>query len=209
MKLAILGATGLTGRELVRQALSQAHTVTALVRNPDKLDVESPNLKFVKGDVTNYASVERIVKGQDAVISTLGASNLKRNPALTGGVLNVVRAMEEMGVQRLVYESAFGAGDSRKRLGLLFRVVVADLILRNAIADHGEKEAIVNRSLLDWIIVRPAGLTKGPKTSSYRASTTVDDSFPRGKISRADVAEFMLEQLTDDTYLRQAPSILY
>ncbi len=206
MNLLIFGATGETGCELVNQALAQGDAVTAFVRDPDKLDIKHPNLKVIEGDVTDTATVERAVQGQDVVFSTLGSRSLKKNPTLTKGVDTIVRAMEKQGVQRLVYQSSLGVGNSREHLDFLVRYIIIPLVLRNAIADHEDKEQIVQQSSLDWVIIRPAGLTNGLHTGNYRHGESMHYG---AKISRADVADFMLKQITDKTYLHKAPGISY
>lgn len=206
MNLLIIGATGGTGRELVKQALAQGHTVTAFTRSPDKLDLQDPNLKVFDGDVTDFATVEKAVQGQDAVLSALGSTSLKKNPALTQGVKHIVQAMKQHSVRRLVYESALGVGDSRKRINPVFRYLIIPLVLRNAIADHEDKEQIIQQSPLDWVIVRPAGLTDGPHTGQYRHGESIEFG---AKIARADVADFMLKQATDDACLHKTPGISY
>ena len=107
-------------------------------------------------------------KGQDAVLSALGSSSLKRNPALVKGVENIVQAMQQHNVRRLIYQSSLGVGDSRERVGFLIRYIIIPLVLRNAIADHEAKERIIKQSNLDWVIVRPAGLRNEPRTGEYR-----------------------------------------
>jgi putative NADH-flavin reductase len=206
MNLLIFGATGETGRELVKQALAQGNTVTAFVRDSGKLDMQHPNLKIVEGNITDTTTVERIVQGQDAVFSTLGSRSLKKNPALVKGIYTIVRAMEEQSVQRFIYQSSLGVGNSQEHLNFLVRYIVIPLVLRNAIADHEDKEQIVRQSSLDWVIIRPAGLTNGPHTGEYRHGESMQYG---AKISRADVADFMLKQATDTTYLHKTPGISY
>jgi putative NADH-flavin reductase len=207
MNLLVLGATGDTGRELVKQALDQGHTVTGFSRHAGKLAAEFPDVKVFEGDVADRAAVEKAVQGQDAVLSALGASSLfQRNPALTQGIDNVVKAMEQHGLRRLVYQSSLGVGNSRKQVNFLVRYIVIPLVLRNAIADHTDKERIIQNSKLDWVIVRPAGLTDGPRTGEYRSGETIEFG---AKIARADVADFMLKQVSDDTFLRKTPGISY
>ncbi|WP_404786620.1 NAD(P)-dependent oxidoreductase [Altericista sp. CCNU0014] len=206
MNLLIFGATGGTGRALVEQALAQGNAVTAFVRDPAKLDIQHPSLKVVEGDVTDAAAVECAVQGQDTAFSTLGSKSLKNNPTLIEGVRNIVRAMESQGVRRLVYQSSLGVGDSRERVGFLVRSIIIPLVLRNAIADHEEKERIIKQSTLEWVIVRPAGLTDGPRTSHYRHGESIEFG---AKISRADVADFMLKQASETGYARKTPGISY
>jgi putative NADH-flavin reductase len=206
MNLLIFGATGETGRELVKQALAQNNAVTVFVRDTAKLDIQHQNVKVIEGDVTDTATVERAVQGQDVVFSTLGSRNLKKNPALTKGVYTIVRAMEKQGVQRFVYQSSLGVGESREHVDFLVRYIVIPLVLRNAISDHAEKEKIIKQSSLDWVIIRPAGLTNAPHTGNYRHGESMHYG---AKISRANVADFMLKQATDIAYLHRAPGISY
>lgn len=206
MNLLIFGATGDTGRELIKQAIAQGHTVTGFSRHADDLKAEFPQLQTVQGDVSDMAAVEKAVQGQDAVLSTLGSSSLKRDPDLTNGVKNIVSAMEQHDVRRFVYQSSLGVGDSRKRVGFLIRYIIIPLVLRNAIADHEDKERIIQESNLDWVIVRPAGLRNKPRTGEYRTGEDIEFG---ARISRADVADFMLKQVTDDTYLKKTPGISY
>lgn len=207
MKLLIFGASGETGRELVKQALAQGHEVTAFVRGSTKLnDIQRSSLKLVEGDVADATAVERAMQGQDAVLSALDSRSLKKNPKLVEGVRNIVQTMEKQGVRRLIYESALGVGDSRKRINFVFRFIIIPLVLRNAIADHEEKEAAIKQSQLDWVIVRPAELTNGRHTGEYRHGESMQYG---ARISRADVADFMLKQVTDNTYLHQMPGVSY
>lgn len=183
MKLLIFGASGLTGREMVEQALEQNHTVMAFVRTPEKFDIRHDSLKVAQGDITDYEKVERAVEGQEAVLSALGASNLlMRTPSLTEGMRNIVRAMEKTGVRRFVYESALGVSDSVADTRFPVRYFVIHVILGRAYADHEDKERIIKASSLDWIIVRPTQLVNKPRTGKYKAGVHIADSFPPGKI---------------------------
>ncbi|MEP7037968.1 MAG: SDR family oxidoreductase [Acidobacteriota bacterium] len=208
MKIAIFGSTGGTGRELVRQALELGHEVTAFARSPEKLDdLKRENLRIVKGDVVNYADVEKAAAGQEAVLSALGSPTLKAgDTTLSDGTKNIIEAMEADGVKRFVCETSLGVGDSYDQPGFLFMKVLVPLFLKNAFADKQIQEKYIKASNLDWIIVRPGGLTNGEKTGEYRHGLDKDIS---GRISRADVAEFMLKQLQSDEYLHKTPAICY
>lgn len=161
------------------------------------------------GDVKEHASVERAVKDSDAVASALGSGNsLRSHPALIDGVRNIVRAMEHAGVRRLVYLSMLGVGGSGRQLGLVDRCVVLPLLLRNVMQDHAKKERLIECSALDWVIVRPPRLTNGPYTGNYRSGEDVRDGTLLASVSRADVADFMVKQLTDDQYVHRTPAVL-
>src|SRR5262245_39398988 len=114
MKVAIFGATGSVGRVAVKVALEQGHVVTVLVRDPAKLNVKSPELRVVKGNVMDLASVEAAIQGQDAVLCILGAG--RRGNLRAPGTKNIIRAMKKTGVKRLICQSSLGVGDSRGTL---------------------------------------------------------------------------------------------
>jgi putative NADH-flavin reductase len=209
MNLLVIGATGGTGRELVKQALQQEHSVTAFVRNPEKLALTHHNLRIAKGDVTDYSSVEEAVAGKDAVLCALGTKVIGKNTIQSDGARNIVRAMEKNRVRRLVLESSLDVGDSKGQLGFLFAHVIRPTLLRNIFKDKELQEQIVRESPLDWIIVRPAMLTNDERTGKYRVGFPPTDHSITRKISRADVADFMLKQTTENKYLRQTPGISY
>ena len=208
-RVLVIGATGGTGRELVQQALAQGHQVTAFVRNPAKLQIEHANLRVAKGDVLDYATVESAMRGQDAVLSALGHKRfLYPNKIQSDGMRNILRAMKECDVPRLICETALGIGSSVGRLGLPHTFFIMPLILGFYMWDKlRQEELIIASSDLDWVIVRPGALTNGAATGSYRHGLDVGSYLWPVTISRADVADFMLKQLTDDTYLGMTPGL--
>jgi putative NADH-flavin reductase len=212
MNLLIFGATGGTGRAIVTQALEQEHRVTAFTRNPAAIKTAHENLAIVQGDILDYASVEKAVKGQDAVLSALGTKALRRNTTISYGTRNIIKAMEKYEVKRFVFESSISIGDSKpqqRQFGLVYKIIIFPFILRNMFQDKEIQERYIRQSTLDWIIVRPAVLTNGPRTGVYRSEFSATDTSIKAKISRADVADFMLKQLTDDTYVHKTPSLSY
>ncbi len=209
VRVVIFGSTGGTGRLLVEQALDQGHHVTAQARTPEKLvGLAHPGLSIARGDVLDPADVERAVAGQDAVLCAIGAG-AERTTLREDGTRNIVAAMEKEGVSRLVCLSSLGVGDSRANLSFFTRYVIVAIFLRHAFADHERQEAVVRGSSLDWTIVRPPHLRDGPRTGSYRHGFPPTDHDIKGWISRADVADFMLKQLTDDTSVRRALGVSY
>jgi putative NADH-flavin reductase len=208
MRVLILGASGATGLEVVQQALAQGLSVTAFVRDPDRLTVGGPTLRVAQGDVGDYAAVASAVEGQDAVISTLGVSRpLHSDPVVVEGIRHTLRAMEERSVSRLVYMSFIGVRDSRAAAGPVIRFV-AKFPLRHEIADHEKKEALIRASRCDWTIVRAPKLSNAPRTGRYREGEEIaaDSLFPT--LPRADVAAFLLRQLRERTYVCKAPRVL-
>lgn len=220
MELTIFGATGGTGRRLLERAIAGGHGVTAFVRNPAKLKVRHERLSVAVGDVRDASSVEEAIAGRDAVVSVLGGkpsnplhprrAGVARGPGSVGA-RNIIAAMERHGVRRFVCQSAWGAGDSRENSDLagdVFMKVLVPLFLRDEYADKELQEEIVRGSDLDWVIVRPMLLTNGAWTDEWRAGVNLAPG-RRFWISRADTADFLMRQLTDDTFLRQTPAIGY
>lgn len=177
---------------------------------PAKLAVRHQHLTVAQGDVLDYAAVEATVRGQEAVLSALGHKRwFYPNRILSDGTRNVVRAMETVGVQRFICETSLGLGESCGRMGLSYTLFVIPLILPSYFWDKRRQERLIRASSLDWIIVRPGVLTNGPKRGIYRHGARVGHWLWTVRISRADVADFMLNQVTDNTYLRSAPGVCY
>lgn len=204
----IVGATGGTGRQLVAQALERGHTVTVLVRTPAKLEITHEHLQVLQGDVLDYASVEAAVRGQGAVISALGHKRyFGPTRILSEGTRNLLRAMEAQSVPRLICETSLGLGNSAGRMGLYYTLFVIPVILPFYFWDKARQERLIEASRVEWVIVRPGALTNGPKRTTYRHGHDIGSFVRTVRISRADVADFMLNQLTRDTYLRTAPGV--
>lgn len=209
MKLLIFGATGSIGRPLVEQALEQGHTVTAFVRDPAKLDIRHANLKIVQGDVLDLASVEKSVQGQDAVLCVLGSGGQRTGTIRSEGTRQIIRAMEKAGVQRFICQTTLGAGDSWGNLNFFWKYIMFGTLLRDVFADHQRQENEVKHSQLDWTIVRPGAFVDGNRTGEYRHGFPGTDKTSKLKIARADVADFLLKQLVDSSYLHKTPSVSY
>jgi putative NADH-flavin reductase len=147
--------------------------------------------------------------GHDAVISTLGAPPAERQPVRSVGTAHIIEAMEEAGVRRFICLTTLGMGDSRPALPWLYKYILVPLLLREAFADSERQEARLRRSHLDWTIARPGALTNGPRTSRYHQGFAPTAKGLKMKISRADVADFMLRQLADHSQVGQAVSLSY
>lgn len=207
MKVLVFGATGTVGRELVRQALEMGHTVTAFARDPSKLEIKHPSLEIIEGDVMDSALVDRAVAGHDAVLVALGAGT--KGQVRSTGTCNIIQAMQRNGVRRLVCLSTLGVGDSRAHLNFYWKYIMFGMLLRAAFADHVSQEEHVIRSGLDWTIVRPAAYTDGERTGNYRHGFPATAKGLKLKISRADVADFVLTQLADNSYVHMTPGVSY
>jgi putative NADH-flavin reductase len=206
MKILILGATGATGQLIVRDATASGHYVVALVRS--KASSNLPGAEVIEGDARDEGTLARALNGCDAVVSALGTGmGLREVDLLTVATRALVAAMTRTGVRRLVCISALGVGDSRNHGGFVFDRLFQPLLLGPAYKDKERQEAGIRASSLDWVIVRPAMLTNGAARGRIRATTDLAH-VNGGRIARADVAQFVLEQLTTDTWLRQTPVIL-
>lgn len=206
MNVIIFGATGTVGRVLTAHALVAGHQVTAFTRSGRFAGVAEGELSVVQGDVLDPAAVAAAIEGHDAVICCLGGG--RKGGVRSQGTANIVKGMRAHGVRRLVCQSTLGAGDSAGNLTFFWKYIMFGLLLRPAFADHLHQEAIVCASNLDWTLVRAAAFTDGPLTGTYKHGFS--GASPKGlslKISRADVAHFMLAQLASDTYVRQAPGL--
>ncbi len=196
MKFLVVGASKGTGALCVKSALAKGHEVSAFARTPSKLDVTHDKLTKVTGDFHDAASISSAMPGHDAVIVTASISSLgemkKKPDYFSHGTRLCIDAMKEHGVKRLVILSAQGAGDSVASANWLLRTFVIGGILKRAFADHDVQEKLTMESGLDWVIARPTRLTDGPANGKYVREPNPAGKVP-GSISRADVADFMVE----------------
>ena len=202
-RILVLGASGPTGREVVQQALQAGNEVTAFVRNPAKLAMTHARLSVAAGDVTTDGpALADAMRGKDAVISALGTGQSFAPHALMEHAMpRILAAMEETGVKRLVLMSAFGVGRTFAEVPVLPRVFIRTLFAR-IYSDKEAGEKVLGTSGLDWTIVYPTGLTNGPRTENFRFGEHLPmHGLPT--VSRADVAEFLIEELDDGQYVRK------
>ena len=209
MKILIIGATRGIGVQLLSQALEAQHIVTVLARDPDKITLDDENLNVLKGDICNAATVSAAVQGQEAVCVTIGVPiTFQPVTVFSDGILQVIKAMQGHQVKRLICVTGIGAGDSRGHGGFLYDRIFKPLLLKTIYADKDLQEQYLQESGLDWVIVRPAGLTNGPCTKKYRVMTVLDGITSR-RISRADVAHFIISELREQKYTGQTPLLTY
>src|SRR6056297_1800395 len=207
MQVTIFGATGSVGKHLVNEALEAGNGVTAVVRDQSKLAVQHANLRVIVADVMiDDERLRGAVSGSDAVIIALGDG--MRGSVRAVGTRHIIAAMKKVGVSRLICQSTLGAGESFANLNWLWRFIFR-VPLRRAMADHLAQEQHVRDSGLDWTIVRPAAFTDGEKTEQYRHGFPAKAEGLTLKISRADVADFMIRQLRSIDYLRKTPALSY
>jgi putative NADH-flavin reductase len=208
-KILVLGATGGTGQQVVAQALQRGHLVTAFCLSPERLTTRHDHLRAVTGSTTDESSaVADAVRGQDVVISALGVGrSFKPGGLITRSVPRILAAMEGEGVRRLIFISAFGIGPTRADAPLVPRLMF-HLLLSEIYADKEAGEAVLRQSPLDWTIVYPARLTNGPRTGRYRVGEHLE---LRGmpSVSRADVADFLVQQAEGQTHVRRGVLVSY
>lgn len=204
MKVIIFGATGGTGKQLIERSLNKGYETFAFVHdNPQQLIKYQDKITVFLGDVRDFDVVNKAIIGQDAVLVALGVIPGRTQYILSEGTANIIRSMEMNAVKKLVVETGAGLAANQKQLPFLWRLVASIPPMREMFDDKRKQEEFIMGSKLDWVIVRPANLTNGPLTSNYnigeqlilRTSST---------ISRADVANFMINQITSSEWLKKA-----
>ena len=211
-RIMIVGASRGTGLETVRKALAAGHRVRALARSASLIPIEDEKLEKITGDATDRTALLNALEDVDAVILTLGvapsiATTVSGTNLFSTATRALVDAMKEKGVHRLVAITGIGAGDSRGHGGPLYDWVIFPLVLKRVYDDKDVQEQIIRQSGLDWTIVRPGILTNGPATGRYRA--LLDPTQWRAdQISRADVADFLVKEVTERNFVHQAPVLL-
>ncbi|WP_294535970.1 SDR family NAD(P)-dependent oxidoreductase [uncultured Rhodoblastus sp.] len=209
MQVLIIGASKGIGLETARQALQAGYRVRALARSAAGMALSHPNLEKVRGDALSTVDVEAALNGVDVVIEALGvaAGDLFKPVSLFSDATRVlIAAMDVKGVKRLICVTGFGAGESRAHIGCLQRLPF-QLILGRAYDDKSVQERLIEESGLEWTIARPGVLTGGPRTGRYKVLAE-PSLWRNGIVSRADVADFLVKQIEDKTYLRQSPVLV-
>lgn len=210
MKIVIFGSNGATGRVLTKQALDAGHSVTAVTRHPEAFPFRDTRLNVMGGDVYDLALVERAVAGQDAVLSTLGVP-FSRKPITiySRGMANIVQAMKQAGVRRVVCVSSSAAGTNHDTgAGFIFDKILQPIVMstigQTTYADMKLMEKFLRESDVDWTIIRPSGLFETETVTDYRVA---EDHIRRQFTSRADLADCMLQQLTTEQYSRKVIAV--
>jgi len=207
LKIVVFGPTGDTGKQIVAQAL-EAGYVVSYARDPSKLNISSEHLTVIQGELSDKVSIENAVKGTDAVLSTLGPRGGSKNKPLTQGTQNIIAAMKNQGVRRLIITSTLSAKDPKDKPDFKTKAMV-NLIkttMHSAYEDIVNVAETVRASDLDWTIVRLAILNNKPKSGKVKTGY-VGTGEVGTQISRADIADFMLKQITNLQYMNEAPAI--
>jgi uncharacterized protein YbjT (DUF2867 family) len=217
MKVLIFGSTGPTGRELVTRALEKGHDVTAFARNPKGLGMEEEEgFRIFTGDVLQPATVDRAMIGQQAVLCAIGPrarTGIGETPknVVSVATRHIIESMERCGTRRLISLSSVAVGDSRgkRQAGLFFglfqEMILIPFFLKEQFRDKERQEEMVRESAVEWVLVRPTSLVDRPARGKFRIAQS-GEAVP-GRIARADVAAFMVDQLTSNDYVGKAPVI--
>ena len=208
----VIGASKGIGLKTVNGALEAGHNVKAFARSAHRIEISHTKLEKVQGDALNLTDLEKSLSGIDVVIQALGVSPgpafiFRPVTLFSEATRLLVPAMERLKVKRLIAVTGFGAGDSQERISCLQQLPFR-LVFGRAYDDKSIQERLIKDSNLEWTIVRPVVLTNGPKTSRYQILLN-SHQWRNGLISRSDVADFLIKQINDETYLRKEPVISY
>lgn len=211
MRVLIFGATGLSGKVILKEALSKNHQVTVLIRNAKDVTLQDKNLTVVQGSVLDRNTVNEVLKNQDAVIQSLGVGgkgNGKPTTFVSDANKIIIEEMEKTNVKRYIAMSNIGAGDSYTYMPWIFRKLILPYFmkwLQVIVDDKNRMEPMIMSSNLDWTIVRSAGMTEKPSKGKIYAS--LDGKGLKFTITLTDLAKFMVAQLDDTKYIKKAPSV--
>ncbi len=208
MKVLVIGASGTIGQHLVQQSLKEGHQVTAFCRDPSRLDAH-PNLVPFAGDAGVYADVLSAMNGQETVIIVLGSGKKRTGNIRSLGTKHVVQAMRTEGVKRLICQTTLGCGDSHATLNFFWKYIMFGWFLKAVFLDHEAQEKVVKESGLDWTLIRPGAFMDGPQTGVYYHGNLTQSNKLKLKVSRQDVADFLVKQIHSTQYLFKTPGLSY
>ena len=210
-KILIIGASRGIGLETVKVALAAGHDVRAFARSASKIELQNAKLEKFSGDALRKADVYKALDGVDAVIQSLGVASPRDlifgTTLFSEATKQLIAGMKDEGVKRLIAVTGAGAGDSRGRINPLYDYLLFPLLLQRVYNDKDIAEDLIIKSGLDWTIVRPGGLTNRPLTGRWIALADKKD-WRAGFISRADVADCLVKQVSDTTYIGKTPLLI-
>lgn len=206
MRLFVLGASGGVGSSLLEQAASRGHSITAQTRTAGKV-TETAAVRVALGSPTDGTFLRRNIGGHDAVVLCIGIDGIGKTILFSDTTEALIPAMRAAGVKRLVAITGIGAGDTRGHGGWFYNVIVFPLFTRNRYADKDRQEAMIERSGLDWTIVRPAPFTARAGSGPLQVHTGIPPGLQLRSITRPEVAAFILDCLENGTFIRQKPFV--
>lgn len=210
MKIAVFGASGKTGTEVVKQSIQAGYEVNAFVRDPAKMAIKDEKISLVQGDVLDPLAVEKAVEAVDVVVVALGPTGDSSGMPMTKGTQNIISAMKKFAVERLIVESSYPMSGSSESMTFLKTLMPEEKIaeFRSVIDDKIGQEKVISESGLSWTIIRPLMLTMEPKTGKYRVGEKLDVK-AGDNISRADVADFILKEIKDNKWIGKTVTLSY
>jgi putative NADH-flavin reductase len=207
LKIAVLGATGSVGRLIVEKLLDRGHTVVCQSRSMANLSQLVGRAKMLAFDPRDGGKLNAFVSGADVVIFALGADKAGSATLFSDSTAALIAAMKLEGVKRLIAITGVGAGETRGHGGFLYDRIIFPLFTHKIYEDKDRQEALIAASDLDWIIVRPASYVKGHVSGALEIHSTLQPDTVLRRITRDEVAEFIVEQINSDRYVRQKPFI--
>jgi putative NADH-flavin reductase len=209
-KILVFGATGRTGRLIVKKLLDKGYTVTAFVRDTKKLkNIRDGRFTQIPGSIHDYDAVLHAVQENDLVISALGTSNYLPNTIVSTGVENILKAMKESGVNNLIFQSSLGVGESKGQVGLFYNLFLLPFLLRFVFKDKERQEKLITSTSVDWTIVRPAHFIPFSIPKKYRAILPPDRPRILPLMSREHTAEFIVKECGVPKHSRKKVSLSY
>ncbi len=203
MRIAVFGGTGGTGRRFLEAATDAGYGVKALVRNPNAIG-EMPGVVPVAGNVLDGGKVVLTLSECEAAVVILGRTKGNPPDVLAAGTDLIVKGMAKMGLRRLIVVTSLGVGESRDQVPLVFKILM-NTVLKKEMQAKEAQERVVRESDTDWTIVRPGGLTNDAVAGSYRVGT--DTGTVGGRVSRADLASFLVSLVRDGSHVRETPYV--
>jgi putative NADH-flavin reductase len=207
LRVLVLGASGGVGQQLLRQGLDRGLALTAQTRSASKLARFRGRVSVGEADPLDAARIAELVRGQDAVVFALGIDTPGRTTLFSEATRILIAAMEAAGVRRLIAITGVGAGETRGHGGLFYDWIIFPFFTRARYADKERQEALIEASELDWVIIRPAPFSESRADGPLQVHTRIGRDTVLRRIARAEVATFVLDQLSSDRYLRQKPFI--
>lgn len=210
MKLSLFGATGPTGKHIIEEALKQGYSLSVYTRDAKKLEAFAGKVEIVVGDLQDREAITTCIRGADAVISALGPNSLKvrGDRPVMHGLSNIISAMKQVGVRRLIQISTAAYRDPKDGFALRAHafVLLFKVIVRKAYEDIGATGELIANSGLDWTLVRIPNLKDGPSTGKVDVGWYGRTKLSM-KLSRGDLAKFLVDQVADKTFVCAAPGI--
>lgn len=209
MKVTVFGGTGTAGLLTIDQVLKKGYHVTAYARTPSKVTFKHPNLTVVKGELTEFDKISEVIKGADAVISVLGPTGVSKDTVIANGMKNIIKAMQENNVQRLVaaVSSSYRDPKDKFQFWIDFGVWVLRTIAKPILIDIETTGKVVAECNLDWTMIRLPKLSNQRPKGKFNVGYTGNGKVKNFFLSRTDLASFLAQQLNDLTYWRQAPVV--